>query len=129
MNVVYLNTKGDSTTVFNVPMLLPGFECAIFEMSGKLNSPVNTALFLCTDICEESSLGYNRLPILRYLNPTKNGLINKPIDNVIWLNVTRPIIGNIRLYICDKNGKIISLTKSNLNCTLVFRKKKEYDSG
>ena len=75
-------------------------------------------LYLCSDIVEESDVGNIKMPVLRYLK-RKNG-IPVEINNVIWLNVMRPSISRIRLYIADETGKILSLPKNTLNCTLLF---------
>ena len=39
----------------------------------------------------------------------KNGVIAGAINKIIWLEVVRPIISSIRLYICDEQGEIVSL--------------------
>ena len=75
-------------------------------------------LYLCSDIVEESDVGNIKIPVLRYLK-RKNG-IPVEINNVIWLNVRRPSISRICLYIADETGKILSLPKNTLNCTLLF---------
>lgn len=76
-------------------------------------------LFLCCDIIEESYIGKKKMPILRYLK-RKNGNLVNTINNVIWLKVMRPTISTIRLYIADEYGKILSLPRNKLNCTLLF---------
>lgn len=75
-------------------------------------------LYLCSNIVEESDVGNIKMPVLRYLK-RKNG-IPVEINNVIWLRVIRPSISRIRLYIADETGKILSLPKNTLNCTLLF---------
>ena len=75
-------------------------------------------LYLCSDIVEESDVGNIKMPVLRYLK-RRNG-IPVEINNVIWLHVMRPSISRIRLYIADDTGKILSLPKNTLNCTLLF---------
>ena len=75
-------------------------------------------LYLCSDIVEESDVGNIKMPVLRYLK-RKNG-IPVEINNVIWLNVMRPSISRIHLYIADETGKILSFPKNTLNCTLLF---------
>ena len=77
-------------------------------------------LFLCCNLVEESYVGKLKLPVLRYLKRNISGFINGSIDHVIWLKVTQPIINEVRIYICDKNGHIISLPKNKLNCTLLL---------
>ena len=42
------------------------------------------------------------------------------INHVIWLRVMRPHINNIHLYISDEFGKIKTVDKNKLNCTLLF---------
>ena len=78
----------------------------------------NNNLYLCSDIVEESDVGNIKMPVLRSLK-RKNG-IPAEINNVIWLRVMRPSISRIRLYIADETGKVFSLPKNTLNCTLLF---------
>ena len=75
-------------------------------------------LYLCSDIVEESDVGNIKMPVLRSLK-RKNG-IPVEINNVVWLHVKRPSISRIRLYIADDRGKVFSLPKNTLNCTLLF---------
>ena len=75
-------------------------------------------LYLCSDIVEESDVGNIKMPVLHSLK-RKNG-IPVEINNVVWLRVKRPSISRIRLYIADDRGKVFSLPKNTLNCTLLF---------
>ena len=134
MQAVYLSTNGDTTTFLSTPLEVQDYGCAIFEFDGKVtipkrmmksNPPVDgdedrfsDNLYLCSDIVEESDVGNIKMPVLRFLK-RKNG-IPLAIDNVIWLRVMRPSITKIRLYIADENGKILSVPKNTLNCTLLF---------
>lgn len=136
MITLYLNTNGDKTIQLPTPLTLDNYRCAIIEMTGEIemkqadttaiisHTPTNRekiSLYLCSDICEDSVLEHTKLPILRsiFVNP-KNKKINKPIHNLIWLKVTRPTIDSIRLYISDQFGTPVTLTNSNLECTLVL---------
>ena len=119
MKAVYLSTEGDSTTELPLPLEVEGYGCGVVEISGKFNSKKED-LFLCSDICEESFVGNNRLPILRALERRPNGVIINQIHNVIWLKVMRPHISSIRLYIANEYGDIATLGKNKLNCTLLF---------
>ena len=76
-------------------------------------------LYLCCNIIEESYVGEKKMPILRYLK-RKNGNILNEITHPIWLQVIRPTISSIRLYIADETGKVLSLPRNSLNCTLLF---------
>ena len=88
------------------------------EDEQNINEGFTDNLYLCSDIVEESDVGNIKMPVLRYLK-RKNG-IPVEINNVIWLHVMRPSISRIRLYIADETGKILSLPKNTLNCTLLF---------
>lgn len=141
MQAVYLSTNGDTTTVLSTPLEVQGYGCGVIELNGKVvipkrllrtNKPIEDEveqksavdegftdnLYLCSDIVEESDVGNIKMPVLRYLK-RKNG-IPVEINNVIWLHVMRPSISRIRLYIADETGKIVSLPKNTLNCTLLF---------
>lgn len=76
-------------------------------------------LYLCCNIIQESYVGNRKMPVLRYLR-RKNGNIINEINHPIWLTVMRPAISSIRLYIADDTGKVLSLPRNNLNCTLLF---------
>ena len=82
------------------------------------NDGFTNNLYLCSDIVEESDVGNIKMPVLHSLK-RKNG-IPVEINNVVWLRVKRPSISRIRLYIADDRGKVFSLPKNTLNCTLLF---------
>ena len=63
MKAVYLSTEGDTTTELPLPLEVEGYGCGVVEINGKFNS-IKENLYLCCDICEESFVGNNRLPIL-----------------------------------------------------------------
>ena len=135
MQAVYLTTNGDTTTFLSTPLEVQGYGCGIFELDGKVTIPkplmknkiknddddddgFSNNLYLCSDIVEESDVGNIKMPVLRFLK-RKNG-VPVEINNVIWLRVMRPSISRIRLYIADDTGKVLSLPKNTLNCTLLF---------
>ena len=82
------------------------------------NDGFTNNLYLCSDIVEESDVGNIKMPVLRSLK-RKNG-IPVEINNVVWLRVKRPSMSRIQLYIADDRGKVFSLPKNTLNCTLLF---------
>ena len=149
MHAVHLSTNGDTTTILSTPLEVQRYGCGVFELDGKVivpkrllktNKPQQPAeeeedvnngsqvipvdegytdnLYLCSDIVEESDVGSIKMPVLQYLK-RKNGIPTE-INNVIWLQVMRPSISSIRLYIADETGKILSLPKNTLRCTLLF---------
>ena len=120
MNALYLSTNGDTTTQLPIPLEVQGYGCGIIEMTGKVYHADKEPLYLCSDICEESFIGGNKMPVLRRIKRGASGIVNSIIHNVIWLRVMRPTISSIRLYISNGNGEIISLGSEQLNCTLLF---------
>lgn len=121
MKALYLSTTGDSTIEIPETLEVEGYYVGIVELHGKLDSKRGKTCYLCSDICEESIIGENRLPILRSIHRKPNGtLINDEMYKVIWLKVMRPSISTIRLYICDETGEIITLGKNSLTCTLLL---------
>lgn len=102
------------------------------KITKKINK--DRDLYLCCNIIEESFVNNVKLPVLRYLKRNSSGFINSNIDHIIWLNVIRPEINEIRLYITDNTGKVISVPKNKLSCTLLFipihnRRKHEFNSA
>ena len=129
MNAVSLSTRGDTTTQLPIPLEVQGYGCGIIEMTGKVYSTDTKPLYLCSDICEESFIGNNKMPVLRRIKRGSGGIVNSDINNVIWLRVMRPTISSIRLYISNGNGEIVSVGSEELNCTLLFipnKRKNEY---
>ena len=119
MKALYLSTKGDDTIDLPVPLEVKNYLCWVVEMSGKVNT-FKGDLFLCFDICEESYMGENMMPVLRSIKRKTNGMIINDINHVIWLRVMRPHISNIHLYISDEFGEIKTVDNNKLNCTLLF---------
>ena len=104
MKAVYISTTGDDSA----------------ELATHLEVDFKDSLYLCCDICEESYVNNNKKSILKQINRSSNGNVNKYIDHVIWLKVMKPNINSIRLYIADEFGKIVSVNDTILNCTLLF---------
>ena len=81
---IVLTTSGDTTTHLPLPIEVEGYGFGIIELIGKVQNGFGHPLYLCCDICEESTVGNIKIPVLRYLNRNfRNGIINKPIDHVI----------------------------------------------
>ena len=120
--------KNKPKAIPSPPMTLTGEEGKIppheelkdqsLEQNNNHDDGFTNNLYLCSDIVEESDVGNIKMPVLRSLK-RKNG-IPVEINNVVWLRVKRPSISRIRLYIADDRGKVFSLPKNTLNCTLLF---------
>ena len=120
MNALYLSTNGDSITQLPTPLEIQSYGCGVIEMTGKVYHTGKEPIYLCSDICEESFVGQNKMPILLRIKRGASGIVNSNIHNIIWLHVMRPTISSIRLYISNSKGEIISLGEEELNCTLLF---------
>ena len=123
MNALYLSTNGDTTIQLPIPLEVQGYGCGVTEMTGKVFHSVKEPIYLCSDICEESFVGQNKMPVLCRIKRGVSGIVNSNIYNVIWLRVMRPTINSIRLYISNGSGEIISLGPEELNLTLLFTPK------
>ena len=119
--VVYLNTSGDTTHYLANSLEVEGFACGVIEVNGKINSSIKKTkeLYLCSDICKGVFINGIKLPILRQIFRNSSGIIQS-FNNKIWLQVMRPNISSIRLYITDENGNIISVGQNWLQCSLLF---------
>ena len=87
----------------------------IVELAGKVVN-LKGDLFLCCDFCEESVVGNIKLPVLRCIKRKQTGIVYNDINHVIWLQVIRPNINSIRLYIANEKGEINTVEKSKLKC-------------
>ena len=119
MKSFYLSLSGDTTLDLPVPLDVEGFMCGIIEMSGKLMT-YKGDLYLCSDICEESIVGDTIMPVLQNIRRRANGVIINDVNHVIWLRLIRPKITNIRLYIANAGGEIMSFGDDKLKCTLLL---------
>lgn len=120
MKSIYVTVSGDTTVDLPIPLEVEGYVCGVIEMSGKIITTFKGDLFLCSDICEESVVGDIVLPVLRNILRRGNGVVINDINHVIWLKVMRPHISNIRFYISNAKGDIMTFKDSKLKCTLLF---------
>lgn len=120
MKSIYVNMSGDTTVDLPIPFEVEGYVCGVIEMSGKITTTFKGDLFLCSDICEESVVGEIVLPVLRNILRKGNGVVINDINHIIWLKVKRPHISNIRFYISNAKGDIMTFKDSKLKCTLLF---------
>lgn len=131
MKSVYLNYKKtngkenlDETTTLVVPIKSDNSGCGLIELDGKVvaSDPKkkNADLYLCCDVCEDSNVGNIKMPVLRRLKRNPNGVVVNSIEHVIWLNINRPVVNSVRIYIADSTGELVSLSTYRLSCLLLF---------
>ena len=123
MHAVYLTTNGDTTTFLSTPLEVQGYGCGIIELDRKViipkrlmkNKPKPMPSPPMTPNGED-----REIPPHEELKDQSLEQNNNEINNVVWLRVKRPSISRILLYIADDRGKVFSLPKNTLNCTLLF---------
>ena len=98
MKVLYVTITGDNTLELPTPLDVEGYLCGLVEIAGKVVN-LKGDLFLCCDFCEESIVGEIKLPVLHCIKRKQTGIVYNDINHVIWLQVIRPNISSIRLYI------------------------------
>ena len=118
--ILHLDTDGDTTIIYKNPLEYEGYGIGLVKVSGKIKIQSNSDLFLCCDLIEESFIGNEKFPVLYPLEREENGKITCDIYKVLYLRIIRPSITSIRLYIIDKKGKVVSLAKNYLRCTLLI---------
>ena len=132
MKVFYLRTNGYSITELPTILEAEGYWCGVVEITGRMSYSKSEPVYLCSDICEESVVGNNKLPVLRRVKRDAQGIVKAAIHNIIWLEVTRPRITSIKLYLSNGEGDLISLKPHHLHCTLLIvpnKKKKNNNNG
>lgn len=129
--VVYLSTDGDTiNNISTVPYNLRNCMCGVFEITGSFATAerASKAVYLCTDIVEESIVGNadsgRTLPVLRQLKTLgphkKTGKqYNVIIPQILWRSVIKEDVNNVRLYLADSKGFPVELTHCNLTCGLL----------
>lgn len=127
--VMYLETHGDTIIPLAERVEFEGYCVGVVEIHGSIKggNKNGSPYYLCGDITEDVFVNSVKLPVLCQLSLKSTGLINSQVTkNVVWLKISRRSMDKIRLYICDANGKIISVGNKGVYCTLVF-KNNQYD--
>ena len=99
------------------------YMCCVKCVRGKIihsKYKQSDRLFLCSDICQESYVNSTKLPVLCELFRKENGFIENTFTHVQWLDLLRPNLGTIKLYITDDQGNNVPLEGEQLMCTLVL---------
>lgn len=76
----------------------------------------NTPLYLCCNICDDSIVGENKLPVLTCVNDD----VTQP-RHVTFVRVKASRINIVHLYLTDHLGRKVSFPANASHCTLVFR--------
>ena len=117
------NTPHDFRIKLNRALQFDGYwEVALTEIRIFMEDPTDTALFVCSDICQDSFVGTSEQSLLRRVFfEDVNG------KNVIYVHpyyvpLKLRDVQQIRIYIKDENGADASFLKKKVSVTLHFKK-------
>ena len=120
------NTGNDFTVSLSPEIKIPRDEdwsVAITEL--EISPSINTTFAICSDICEGSHVGNKRLPILRTFYPITSGSKRKHLFTFTvpyYVKLRKKNLDHIRVYITDRQGKLLSLSARTLKVTLRLRR-------
>lgn len=132
MEAMYLSITSSDEVVFLPSSLnLENYGCGVLDVVGSFEPYSGKPLFLCCDFIRPSIVGDQILPVLRRIPFSRGKKAEKTVgkmygsfQKMLWFPVSRPEVGEVRLYIMDKRGDIPSFDRFNLSCTLVCIPKK-----
>lgn len=109
------NSPWDFTVDLKHNVHLKGeWEIALMEINYEGPS---TKLYIFSDLCSDSHVGNNYLPLLRIVQHSSS------FKNPYFIPVPRDFVDRIRVYIRTEKGEIPSFVPSQLRCTLQVRQK------
>jgi hypothetical protein len=118
------NQRTDFTVELPQPINLKGsWECALLDFQLTGATIPNDPFYLCSDICEDSSVGDVRLPVLRRLSAKgrkKDSEIQ--FQHPLYMRVRLDHIPRIRLFIRPEHHSDEADRSGQLTCTLHFKK-------
>lgn len=128
----YYPSNNATDFTINLPSTLnftdPGWRCGLCEIECYPNPKTPKSLFLLTDICEETIVNNQKLPLLRMISLCNYKITRKPLtitySNVFYRLVKRQSIDQLRIYIKDVSGESLSVELEKLTCTLHFKRSK-----
>lgn len=137
MNALYLSVKGTGDVKISLPksVNLENYVISVLDMKGtytlSLDENTTKQLFLCCDFVTDSIVDDYLLPVLRRIpnnvsrkvdnegNVVISNRINEDFGKMLWIGSSRSDVGEVRLYITDRSGRVPSFAKCRLNCTLI----------
>ncbi len=122
MEILYLNTTGNTRTTLAEPLDMDHYQCTVVEMSGKTSTRnVPKEMYLCSDIVGDVFVHDMKLPMLRRIRINSQGKVMNVIHIPIWIPIRRQTLSKIRLYICNEEGNILSFSQKGLSYTLLLK--------
>jgi hypothetical protein len=124
---MYLETHGDTIIPLAERVELEGYCVGVTEIHGQIKNAnkMGKPYYLCADITEDVFVNSLKIPCICQITLKPSGVINTYVTkNVTWLRISRRSMDKIRLYICDDQGKIVSVGNEGVYCTLVFKRRR-----
>lgn len=104
----------------------PGWVCGLCEIQFTPLPNAPEAMFLLMNICQESIVNSQTLPLLRTLYTSNYKITRKPLsisfDRVFYIPVKQQQVDQIHLYIKAVDNDLLSFTDKPLRCTLHFKR-------
>lgn len=122
------NYAGDFTIKLPATLNLntPGWVCGLCEIEFMPTNSTPKTLFVLMDICQESIVNSQTLPLLRAISIDTYKSRGKPLsfiyNKVFYMPVKQQQIAQIRVYIKSRDGVLASFTDKPLRCTLHFKR-------
>ena len=111
------NTTSDFTIELKDKLTLDGtWECALREIKFA-EEDLNEDCYIFTDICVDSYVLNNHLPVLRQISNSEKFV------NPYYFQVNRKEIFSLRLYIRNQNLQLPSTLPESVHCVLSLRKR------
>ena len=130
LDVYPYNSPGNFYCKLPQPLQLQGhWEVALLQIQymnayyAGTKTPRN--LFVCTDICTESTLGSQKISVLKRVNNTNSAAdqpIESEINHVTYVSVQQENVDVLRIYIKDDAGKLVVFSQGPLLVTLHLRR-------
>lgn len=103
-----------------------GWLCGLCEIEFFPIGKTPKVMYVLSDICQESIVNNQTLPLLRPLNIASHKIVKKPMSfvyaRVFYTPLKQQKIDRIRVYIKGSEHEIPSFAEDPLKCTLHFKR-------
>lgn len=104
----------------------PGWLCGLCEIEFTPLADCSKTMFVLMNLCQESIVNSQTLPLLRALSISNYKITRKPLsltyDSVFYMPIRQQQFDQIHIYIKGTNGDLPSFADKPLRCTLHFKR-------
>ena len=113
--------ENDQSQVLPTTIYLEGSTMALATIEGRLDPPPNKPIYICCDWALNTVVEDKLNRAIRCIK-LKNQRFQYEFKQLIKLKPCKKWADDIRVYLTDANGNILSFDYFRLNCTLVLEK-------